>query len=322
MHALRRLFLAALVHATSASAADLDALGADGVYTWRVAAVDDAPAWCCMRWYSGSPVRESCDLDSGRSGYGTMDGFPRPDGFMQLYVVIENGDVERLRTLSPRCEVRSRREITNLGVVDVDESLAWLKTKLESNGNDVLPAVAVHTGDKALGFLADMANGGRTLERRKDAIFWMSQLRIREAADDVERLMFRDPLAEIRKHAAFSMAESDAANRQALLVRQGRDDDDPDVRSGAWFWLAQTGVAESEREIRQALDRDSDPSVREGAVFALSQLPGERAVDALLAVLHDRDLDRPVRERALFWLVQSDSERAYEYLDRLLAGIR
>jgi HEAT repeat protein len=67
-----------------------------------------------------------------------------------------------------------------------------------------------------------------------------------------------------------------------------------------------------------ANDRDDD--VREGAVFAISQLPGERAVDALFAVLGNRQLQPEVREQALFWLVQSDSDRAFEYLDRLLSS--
>jgi hypothetical protein len=62
--------------------------------------------------------------------------------------------------------------------------------------------------------------------------------------------------------------------------------------------------------------------LRKDAIFAMSQLQGERAVDALFAVLRNRQLPQGVREQALFWLAQSDSDRAFEYLDRLLAGGR
>lgn len=304
-------------------AAPLDALAADGVYTWRVAATEDAPPWCCVRWRSGSAVACVCDLDSRHDNYSAADEYPGASGEMQIYAVIDSGKTRRIRALSLQCTVTSRLDITDLSLVDVDESLAWLKdniTPTSSVASDALAAIAVHKGAAALRFLVDMANAGRTMELRKEAIFWMSQARISESAGELERLMFHDDSAEIRQHAAFSLAQSTAENRADALIRQGREDNDPQVRSQAWFWLAQTGASQSEEAIQWALTNDDDDEVREEAVFAMSQLPEERAVDALLAVLGDRQLQREVREQALFWLAQSDSERAFEHLDRLLSS--
>jgi HEAT repeat protein len=242
---------------------------------------------------------------------------------MQIYALIESGQTKRVRVLSPQCSVTSRREVVDLGVVDVDESLAWLKghvTTPASVSTDALAAIAVHKGSAALRFLIDMADAGPTTELRKDAIFWMSQARITESAGELERLMFHDGSAAIRQHAAFSLSQSTAPNRSDPLVRQGREDRDPEVRSQAWFWLAQTGASQSEKAIQWAITNDPDDDVREEAVFAMSQLPGERGVDALFAVLGNQRMSREVREQALFWLAQSDSDRAFEYLDRLLAG--
>ncbi|MEX2124829.1 MAG: HEAT repeat domain-containing protein [Woeseia sp.] len=303
------------------TAANLDALAADGLYTWRVAATDDAPCWCCVGWTSGTPVGRACDLDSRNANYSTADDFLATGGEMQIYALIESGKAERIRVLSPQCAVTSRRDLIDLGPVEVDESLAWLKanaTSSESTSTDALAAIAVHKGSAAMRFLIDTAEAGPTMELRKDAIFWMSQARISESADELERMMFRDGSAEIRQHAAFALSQSTAENRSDALIRQGREDNDPEVRSQAWFWLAQTGASESEDAIRWAIANDRDDEVREEAVFAMSQLPGERAVDALFVVLDDRQMHREVREQALFWLVQSDSDRAYEYLDRLL----
>jgi HEAT repeat protein len=318
--------LALLCWADGASrAASLDALAADGLYTWRVAATEDSPSWCCSCWSRNSPVSGACDLDSRHASYSVPDEFEEPQGEMQIYALIEAGKPQRIRALSPQCQVTARREIVDLGAVEVDESLAWLKphvTTAATVGGNALAAIAVHEGPAALHFLIDVANNGPGTELRKEAIFWMSQARIAESASELERLMFRDERAELRKHAAFSLSQSNAANRSEALVRQGREDHDPDVRSQAWFWLAQTGARSSEAAIRQAMVDDPDGSVREEAVFALSELPGERGVDALFAVLGDRQIKREVRERALFWLAQSDSERAFEYLDRLLAGAR
>jgi HEAT repeat protein len=147
----------------------------------------------------------------------------------------------------------------------------------------------------------------------------MAQGRISESASELERMMSRDPDPEIRQHAAFSLSQTSAPNRGDALIRQGREDEEPEVRSQAWFWLAQTGLNGSEEQIRWAIANDSDDDVRAEAVFALSQLPEERSVDALLAVLRDRSLHREIREQALFWLAQSDSDRAFAYLDELLA---
>lgn len=316
-------------------AATLDALAADGVYTWRVTATDEAPSWCCIRWSSGSVIACECDLDRRHDNYSAVDGFrvgsgemqsavdgfPAASGEMQIYAAIESGKTRRVRALSPQCGVTSRLDIRDLGLVEVDESLAWLEdnvTPTSPVASDALAAIAVHEGAAALRFLVDIATGEHNLELRKEAIFWMSQARISESATELERLMFHDESAEIRQHAAFSLAQSTAENPADLLIRQGREDDDPEVRSEAWFWLAQTGASESEQAIRWALTHDEDNEVRKEAVFAMSQLPEERAVDALLAVLGNRQLQHELREQALFWLAQSDSERAFEHLDRLL----
>jgi hypothetical protein len=305
-------------------AASLDALSADGFYTWRVAATEDSPPWCCFCWSRNSPVSNACNLDSHHANYSASEEF-LAQGEMQIYALIEAGKPQRIRALSPQCRVTSRREVVDLGVVEVDESLAWLKRHVKAPatvGRDVLAAISVHEGSAALHFLIDVANSGPGTEMRKEAIFWMSQARITESASELERLMFGDESAELRKHAAFSLSQSNAANRSDALIQQGRKDRDPGVRSQAWFWLAQTGARRSEAAIRQAIVDDPDGMVREEAVFALSQLPGERGVDALFTVLGDQHMHREIREQALFWLAQSGSDRAFEYLDRLLAGAR
>ena len=321
-----RLAATALVLLCSADgesmAARLDALATDGLYTWRVASTEDAPPWCCACEVN-SPVASACNLDSRHASYSVSDEFQAPKEEMQIYALIESGKARRIRALSPLCEVKTRRDVIDLGAVEVDESLAWLEGHVATRGpvsTDALAAIAVHKGAAALRFLIDTADAGPTKDLRKEAIFWMSQARIAESAGELERLMFRDGSAEIRKHAAFSLSQSTAANRSDALIRQGREDPDPEVRSQAWFWLAQTGASQSEEAIQWAAANDPDDNVRKEAVFAMSQLPGERGVDALLAVLGNRQAHREVREQALFWLAQSDSDRAFEYLDRLLAG--
>jgi len=320
-----RFFLLWLLPAQAADAAPLASLDADGWYTWRVAAVEDAPAWCCVSRLHASPASRGCNLDGRHHGYGPCDENAVTDGEVQLYARIDSGRLARLRVLSPGCPVQTEARVTDLGTVEVAESFAWLRDRVGQDADlngDALAAIAVHDGDQPFGFLVDAANGSATGEIREDAIFWLGQVRIADSAAVIERLMFDDDSAGIRQHAAFVLGQSTFAGRHEALIRQGRGDEVAEVRSQAWFWLAQTGANGSEEAIRQAMAEDPDREVREEAVFALSQLPGERAVDALLAVVEDRRLATEVRKAALFWLVQSESDRAFASVERLLGDAR
>ena len=80
------------------------------------------------------------------------------------------------------------------------------------------------------------------------------------------------------------------------------------------------GAPGAEQAIVAALRKDTDEDVREQTVFALSQLPEERATQALIAAAEDKSLSRELRKRALFWLSQSESESARTYLDQVLTA--
>ncbi len=77
---------------------------------------------------------------------------------------------------------------------------------------------------------------------------------------------------------------------------------------------------ETEAEILNVVASDENHAVREKAVFALSQLPGGRAVKALIAIVEDSETETSIRKRALFWLAQTESDTALDYLHRLLVG--
>ena len=128
------------------------------------------------------------------------------------------------------------------------------------------------------------------------------------------------PDSRVAEDALAAIAMHRGEQPRRFLIDTAGDAAKGDIREAALFWLARTGARESEATIMRAVASDPEHEVREGAVFALSQLPGDRAVDALTAVLRDRELDRELREEALFWLAQSESERALEVLEQLLVG--
>lgn len=317
------VILAASLLLALAAGGPLSALdGANGWYTWRVAAAADAPAWCCFDWHGETRVSDPCNLD--RDGaYGSCETAAPPNGQVQIYAKLESGEPRELRVLSPACAVEAAGGVSDLGAVEVAESFDWLRSQVGTDSrvsDEALLAIAMHAGERPLRWLVDAANGGAEGEMREQAIFWLGQVRISEAADIIERLMFSAEPAGIRQHAAFVLAQSGAPQRIDALIRQGRRDPDGETRAQAWFWLAQTGASEGEQAILQAIATDRQHSVREEAVFALSQLPEDRVVDALLSVLRDERLHPDVREKALFWLAQSESDRGLAAIQQLLAG--
>jgi hypothetical protein len=141
------------------------------------------------------------------------------------------------------------------------------------------------------------------------------------AADDSARWLIAQsaekPLIE-NALAALSVHPGDVARNG--LVSIGNGDARAEVRSKAWFWLAIAGGPGAETPISAAVRKDPDDGVREQAVFALSQLPDERATQALIAIAEDRSLSREQRKRAVFWLSQQESGAALAYLDKILAA--
>lgn len=299
----------------------LPTASADGWYTWRVAATDDSPSWCCVNWNGGRSVPGTCQLDDRRHGYSNTDDHLPETGELQIYALLVDGKAERIRPLSPACPVETTQPVNDLGLVNPVDSLNWLKAYARRDGDsDALPAISMHRGTESLEFIRDLALHDQDPDVRGRAMFWLGQVRIAEGKATLVQVMFEDHSADLREHAAFSLAQSSASDKAGLLIRQGRTDPSAEVRGQAWFWLAQTGAKDGETVILQALQDDRSARVRDSAIFALSQLPDGRGIPSLVRIVKDKSADRELREQALFWLAESDSDEAYALIDRLLSA--
>jgi hypothetical protein len=317
--------LAPIAVPSGAQAAELN-LPRDGWASWQVAAVENAPAWCCwnsLKDIDASP--SSCRLDDRPEGHGTR-GDATTDS-VKVYARVAGGKIDRLQVLSANCPVETRTPINELGNVTLEDSARWLIARAGQSGvaagnsisEHALAALAMHRGDLARDALADFASKDARIETRKWSVFWLATLRGAVGADITSTAMFNDRDVEVRKHAAFAMAQTQSPRAAADLIRQGNTDKVGDVRAQAWFWLAKSGAAEAEQAIAQAIRKDADDEVREHGIFALSQLPAERAPRALIAAAEDQSLAREQRKRAVFWLSQSESDSAQNYLEKVLA---
>lgn len=303
------------------ASASMDDIAGSGWFTWRVEAAQSDHEWCCFSWSAGNKQSGNCDLDSSHVSYGRNEKAESGSGQMQFYARLQNGNVTKLWTLSPQCRVINESGTTDLGLLDVPQSIHWLATLVVPHSpisSDAIAALSVHSGRLAITTLLDFARDDADIENRKDAVFWLAQVRGLEAGQKIIELMFADSDPEFREHVAFSVSQSNAAGKNAALVRLGRQDADAEVRGKAWFWLAQTGDASVEQDLLSVLQDEQDNDVREEAIFALAQLPDERAVAALVKVVENRQLTDDERKKALFWLANLESDSALEYVAGLL----
>jgi HEAT repeat protein len=249
---------------------------------------------------------------------------------MRIYARLSDGKLERIRALASSCPVRANGSIQDLGAVADDASARWLGKHLTADARDAevgrrlrgdaMAALGAHRTDIAHATLVDIARKDERIEHRKDALFWLAQLRGRAGADVATSIMFEDANPQIREHATLAVAHSQSPRIANDLTRVGKTDASAQVRGQAWFWLGQKGFPETEQAIGAALRTEEDRHVREQAIFALSQLPAERATNALIAIAESRSLDREDRKRAIFWLAHEGSDSAVAYLDRIMAS--
>ncbi len=186
-------------------------LNKEGWHTWKVNAVENAPNWCCNSRQGKEVVGAVCDLDSRSHGFSRQLKDAIADE-MQIYVKITDGQTDSIRTYGANCSVVSQSEIIDHGTVAPTASLDWLAKQIGTDkhiGGDALAAIAVHDSNQAQRLLESTAHANQPLETRKQAIFWMGQVRAQQSVGELTRLMLKDDVEEIREHAVFSVSQSE-----------------------------------------------------------------------------------------------------------------
>lgn len=178
--------------ASDAASAEMPVFTADGWHTWRVSATEIGADRCCFEWYSGEARRTACDLDSRHVSFGSSDNVIDESAMIQVYALVQDGDVSKIRALSSQCPVTTKTDVADMGFVESDDSIRWLenfvapRTKMSTHA---LAAISVHGGANSLNMLVDVAQHDTSLENRKDAVFWLVQTESEQAFAYIERLL-------------------------------------------------------------------------------------------------------------------------------------
>lgn len=131
--------------------------------------------------------------DSTEDGWHTWQVPAADGGELQIYVSMELGKPVKLRVQGDSiCSGHFEVEATDLGLVDVDQSIDWLQRYIEPRsklGSEALMAISFHSGDRPVEVLATIVKSGTNRKIREEALFWLGQSESDAAFDVFDQLL-------------------------------------------------------------------------------------------------------------------------------------
>ncbi|WP_395788936.1 hypothetical protein [Aquimonas sp.] len=319
--------LMALLSPQPALAQPLEGAPTEGWAHWQVPKQAGTGVACCI---DGADLKgRGCNLDARANTYhvnASASELTVTDR-LDVYVRFAGSEAVEVRAYDAQCPVHSAAPPIELASTSPDSSARWLAAqslrghsspgRKSELGEGALVALALHATPVASSALIDLSAAGKPDGLRRNAAFWLGQVRGEAGIEQVLALSRGAESDGFLEHLAFVLSESELPQARAglsALAGAGRSDS---VRGGALFWIAQAGWDDAEQRILAALAVDATPELQEKAVFALSQLK-DGGDEALIRLLQG-SYPRAAKKQALFWLGQSGSDRALEFLDRHLA---
>jgi hypothetical protein len=135
--------------------------------------------------------------------------------------------------------------VTDLGTVPAREAAEFLLELAARpgglDGDPVLPATLADSTTVWPALLQLARNERLPQDRRRSAVFWLSQAAGQAAASALDSIAV-DPSGdrEVRKQAVFALSQRSGNEGVPALIRIARTNPDPELRKTALFWLGQS----------------------------------------------------------------------------------
>ena len=208
-----------------------------------------------------------------------------------------------------------------LGEVSNEESFHFLEGAFKAANHRLqrmlLGIICAHDGPKAHDFLRGVIFGDYTREVRKNAIFWLGNLRDEKSLSYLKEVIKKEDDSELKKQAVFAIQLSDEKEAMSELIRIAKTDSDQRIRKNVIFWLGQKASKECVKALKDVIEEEENVELKNQAVFALTQLPKDQSVPMLIDIAKTNKSPE-VRKRAIFWLGQTGDERALKFFEDIL----
>lgn len=289
--------------------------------TFRAAlAAEPQPAWIGYAVPSTRTFNLGCDYvnrsDFNQAGVVHLEP---PDQAVILFRVEANA-VDRIRTLSPDCEIDAGGVPVHwLSDVQPAQSVALLATFVDqhlNNFNGAMSAIGMHADPAADRMLDHYVAADQLQSLRLRAISVVSSYRGRHGFDILKNLIANDKDQKVRERAVQSLANNKEPEAVDLLISLARTDKDARVRSQAVGELARKPGPRILNTLSGAL-ADPDEQVQRRAVSALQQLPDGQGIPLLIEVVKTTK-NESLRKQAMNSLKNSQDPRAITFFEDVL----
>ncbi|UCD24898.1 MAG: HEAT repeat domain-containing protein, partial [Gemmatimonadota bacterium] len=119
----------------------------------------------------------------------------------------------------------------------------------------IIFAMSQRSNDASRSWLLDVAqNGSESIELRKNAVFWLSQM------GEYERSQFKDLYrdakeVELKEQVLFALSQLDDPDAVADLIEIARNETNADLRKNAMFWLGQSSDPRAAEFLAEVIGR-------------------------------------------------------------------
>ena len=277
------------------------------------------PAWI---GYSVPSIRTFMGCDYVRDGWsqpGVIHLEP-PDHAVILFR-LDGGKVERIRSLSPDCEIDAG-DLPVHWLTDVKpaESVALLNTfatQRERYMDGAMNAIAMHSDPAADAALQKFLAPDQPESIRLRVVSWFGPSRGRRGYDVLKGLIANDPNERVRERAISTLGNSKEPEAVELLIATARKDPNPRMRMQALSALHRHSGANVLATFKDAIENDQDIQVKRRAVSALQSMPDGEGVP-LLIQLAKTTQNAEVRKQAMSTLGNSRDGRAVTFFEEVL----
>ena len=287
----------------------------------RLTAAQPQPAWI---GYTAPLLQGSslgCELVSPNGWWAPGVVHLEPPDHMVVLFRVESNAVERVRALSPDCEIDAGGAPVHwLADVRPAESVALLSAMAGGPGrasDGALTAIALHADPGADAALESFVAPAQPASLRERAVYWLGAANGGRRLEILQRLLAAGMPEAVERRAISGLAAGKAPAATDLLISIAREDRNPRMRSQAVSALGRKSAPKAVDAIVAAIQNDADVQVRRRAVSALQSLPGAAGVPLLIQTVKTSQ-NAEVRKQAMSCLSQSRDPRAAIFFEDLL----
>jgi len=213
--------------------------------------VQPQPAWIAYAVPSVRSYNLGCEYVSpgGRTAPGVVHLEPPQEAILLFRVV--SGAIDRVRTLSPDCEIDAGGVPVHwLTDIRPAESVALLAAL---DRQETITAIAMHADASADAALERLAASDHAESVRRRAVYWIGAARGRHGLDTVKQFLATESDTALRERAISGVAASSDPQAIDLLISVARQDKDMRVRRQAMNAIGRSRDPKAQAFLEQVL---------------------------------------------------------------------